>query len=77
MNAADAVLNGNGSAGETGNQAEVLNQIMTFLHAKNPEEIKFNQERLKELIGHTPLQVCMGAIWGVISAFITYNLFYI
>ena len=50
---------------------------MTFLHAKNPEEIKFNQERLKELIGHTPLQVCMGAIWGVISAFITYNLFYI
>ena len=62
---------------ETGNQAEVLNQIMTFLHAKNPEEIKFNQERLKELIGHTPLHVCMGAIWGVISAFITYNLFYI
>ena len=50
---------------ETGNQAEVLNQIMTFLHAKNPEEIKFNQEKLKELVGHTPLQVCMGALLGI------------
>lgn len=61
---------------ETGNQAEVLNQIMTFLSATNPNEIKFTQENLKELIGHTPIQVAVGAIFGVITSLITYNFFY-
>ena len=61
---------------ETGNQAEVLNQIMSFLKIENPGEIKFTQENLKELIGHTPLQVIIGAIWGIITAFITMMFFF-
>jgi acid phosphatase family membrane protein YuiD len=27
------------------------------------------EEKLKEFVGHTPLQVCMGAILGVIIGF--------
>ena len=27
--------------------------------------IKADQEKLKELVGHTPLQVCMGALLGI------------
>ncbi|MBQ0027253.1 MAG: divergent PAP2 family protein [Lachnospiraceae bacterium] len=61
---------------ETGNQAEVLNQIMSFLKVENPGEIKFTQENLKELIGHTPLQVLIGAILGIATAFITMPLFF-
>jgi len=60
---------------ETGNQAEVLNQIMHFLKTENPGEIKFDQENLKELIGHTPLQVGVGALFGIIVAFITRAIF--
>ena len=33
-------------------------------------------EKLKELVGHTPLQVLMGAILGIIIAFIVMNLYH-
>ena len=46
-----------------GKQAEVLNQILDdFYHAE------FNRERLKELLGHTPVEVLAGAAIGVIVA---------
>lgn len=45
-----------------GKQAEVLNQLVDRLYP-NPN---FRQERLKELIGHTPLEVCGGVIVGII-----------
>lgn len=61
---------------ETGNQAEVLNQIMQFLSSSNPGEIKFTQENLKELIGHTPLQVLIGAFFGIMVGFATFPLFH-
>lgn len=47
---------------ETGKQSKVLNYIM-----KNWDEVKpelFEQE-LKELLGHTPLQVLVGAMLGI------------
>ncbi|MBO5305561.1 MAG: divergent PAP2 family protein [Clostridia bacterium] len=50
---------------ETGKQAKVINKLVEELFsgkAKNP------QENLKELIGHTPLQVFMGAILGCLVA---------
>lgn len=50
---------------ETGTQAAVLNQIMNFLNAEHPEKLLFSEENLKELIGHTPLQVFMGALLGI------------
>lgn len=44
-----------------GKQAKVLNQIMEeFLQHED-----FNEERLKELLGHTPIQVLAGLLLGV------------
>lgn len=47
---------------ETGKQAKVLNQLLRSWGEGRPE--KFEAE-LKELIGHTPLQVAVGAVLGV------------
>jgi len=44
----------------TGEQAKVLNRIILEFF----EEIKIKHERLKELIGHTPFEVIVGAIIG-------------
>lgn len=61
---------------ETGNQAEILNQIMEFFRLPENGEFKleFDQEQLKVLIGHTPLQVLCGAILGMIVGFISMRL---
>ncbi|MDO4966197.1 MAG: divergent PAP2 family protein [Lachnospiraceae bacterium] len=61
---------------ETGTQAVVINEIIAYL--SNPadpryKDPKFSEEKLKELIGHTPLQVVFGAILGVIVAIVAYN----
>ncbi len=44
-----------------GKQAKLLNQIVDELFQEKPE---FNEDRLKELLGHTPVQVIMGSILG-------------
>ncbi|XP_031478579.1 uncharacterized protein LOC116249584 isoform X1 [Nymphaea colorata] len=52
-----------------GRQAEVLNQIVYEL----PEEHPLSESRpLRELIGHTPLQVVAGAVLGIFTAFVSY-----
>lgn len=61
---------------ETGTQAVILNEIMDYLNdPSNPryKDPEFSQEKLKELIGHTPLQVCFGALLGIIVAIISYT----
>ena len=51
---------------ETGKQGRVLNEMLEiFLNMGN--EIS-PEAKLKELVGHTPLQVLMGAILGIIIA---------
>ena len=45
-----------------GKQAEVLNQLVERLSPS----LNFDQERLKELIGHTPLEVLGGVSVGII-----------
>lgn len=52
-----------------GKQARVLNQII----ASEGKNINV-QEKLKELLGHTPLEVFVGAIVGVISGLILFNI---
>lgn len=49
-----------------GKQAQILNAIIDDFqkHKKDP----LNEERLKELIGHTPIEVFAGAILGIIVA---------
>ena len=48
---------------ETGKQAKLLNSILSENPLKLSAEVL--QERLKEYVGHTPLQVFAGAILGI------------
>ena len=52
---------------ETGEQAKILNRITKELFSGKPEEINTG---LKELVGHTPFQVLIGAIVGVTTAIV-------
>ena len=45
-----------------GKQARILNQMIDELFSEKHE---FNEERLKELLGHTPFQVIVGSVLGV------------
>ncbi|WP_310481846.1 divergent PAP2 family protein [Chamaesiphon sp. VAR_48_metabat_403] len=45
-----------------GKQARILNQMVDELFS---EDHKFNEEKLKELLGHTPVQVIAGSILGI------------
>ncbi|MBR6358226.1 MAG: divergent PAP2 family protein [Lachnospiraceae bacterium] len=53
---------------ETGKQAVVIKQITEYLEAIQQGTLtpEFEEEKLKELVGHTPLQVGMGAILGTL-----------
>jgi acid phosphatase family membrane protein YuiD len=51
---------------ETGIQAKVLNEMMELLTNMGKEMSA--EDKLKELVGHTPLQVLMGAILGILIA---------
>ncbi len=44
-----------------GKQARVLNIIISDINRKD-----FNPERLKELLGHTPIEVFIGSLFGII-----------
>ncbi len=59
---------------ETGIQAKVLNNLMELL-ADIHNELMPIDEKLKEFVGHTPLQVVAGAILGLVIACTT-HLFY-
>jgi len=49
---------------EAGKQAAVINQIIAVLEDPNLNP----EERLKEILGHTPLQVLAGGILGILVA---------
>jgi acid phosphatase family membrane protein YuiD len=51
-----------------GKQARILNQIVDELFSG--DHAKFNEERLKELLGHTPVQVIAGSILGIVVSWI-------
>ena len=48
---------------EAGAHAKMLNQMVKDLFSGDPD---YAQTALKELIGHTPLQVIMGALLGIV-----------
>ncbi|MEO7018959.1 MAG: divergent PAP2 family protein [Ktedonobacteraceae bacterium] len=45
-------------------QARILNQMIDEAHQGKP----FAEKRLRELIGHTPIQVLVGAVLGIVIA---------
>ncbi len=51
----------------TGSQARILNRVMEDIYWKG----KIQEARLKELIGHTPIEVIMGSIIGILIAIIS------
>ena len=51
---------------ETGKQAKIINELVEHLKDKRIAD----EEKLKEFVGHTPLQVLCGAVLGVIVAII-------
>ena len=53
---------------ETGKQAKLLNSILSENPLKLNAEVL--QEKLKEYVGHTPLQVVAGAILGICIALV-------
>ena len=59
---------------ETGIQAKVLNDLMELLKDIH-NEIMPMDEKLKEFVGHTPLQVVAGALLGFIIACTTHLFF--
>ncbi len=50
----------------TGKQAAILNKVLDDIYWKG----KIEEDRLKELIGHTPIEVLMGSIIGILLAII-------
>ncbi len=49
-----------------GKMATVLNRLVDDIYAgKSP---KFPHEKLRELLGHTPIEVLMGALMGIATA---------
>jgi acid phosphatase family membrane protein YuiD len=52
-----------------GQQAKILNEIMDDLNRNKPVP----QRRLKELLGHTPVQVFVGAFLGIGIALLMYQ----
>ncbi len=50
---------------ETGEQAKVINRITKELFSGKAEDINMG---LKELVGHTPFQVLMGGLLGIVVA---------
>ncbi len=59
---------------ETGKQGRVLNEMLeVFTNMGNRISA---EERLKEFVGHTPLQVLMGALLGIIIALFVGNVYY-
>ena len=52
---------------ETGEQSKIINRIVREIFTGSPEEMNTG---LKELVGHTPFQVLMGALLGVAVALV-------
>jgi len=52
-----------------GVQAGILNRIIDDLH----ENRKITEQRLKELVGHTPVEVFVGAILGTVISILFYR----
>ena len=61
------MIDASGVRYETGKQAQILNKLMKELFSPENTPAEFNT-KLKELVGHTPIQVVMGALLGIACA---------
>ena len=56
---------------ETGIQAQLLNDMLKIFEDMGRKELTAH-EKLKEFVGHTPLQVIIGALLGILIAILCY-----
>lgn len=56
---------------ETGIQAQLLNDMLKLFEDMGRKELSAH-EKLKEFVGHTPLQVIIGAFLGILIAILAY-----
>ncbi len=59
---------------ETGKQAAVLNDLMDIIDMLTTE--KLPEVKLKEFVGHTPIQVLAGMFVGISNAVFMYNIIF-
>lgn len=57
---------------ETGIQAKLLNDMLKTFEDMGRSELS-TYDKLKEFVGHTPLQVLAGAILGILIAVLMYS----
>lgn len=57
---------------ETGIQAQLLNDMIKVFEDMGRKELS-THDKLKEFVGHTPLQVLVGAILGILTAILLYQ----
>ena len=60
------LMDAHGFRRSAGKQAEILNMVLDDIYWKK----KIKEERLKELLGHTPVEVLIGATIGILVAII-------
>ena len=56
-----------------GKQAEILNKIIDDIYSTGRVKV----EKLKEILGHDPLEVCAGAALAIVMTVITYYVYFI
>lgn len=62
------IFDAQGVRRSTGQQATILNQILDDIYFKG----KIQEDRLKELVGHTPIQVFAGIAVGLAVTFLMF-----
>ncbi len=60
------IFDAQGVRRSTGKQAEILNKMMNDIYWKH----RIQEDRLKELLGHAPLEVLVGTLTGIAIAFL-------
>ena len=59
---------------ETGKQAEVLNDLIEIIDVLTTE--KLPEVKLKEFVGHTPIQVLAGILVGLLNAWVMHRVLF-
>ena len=59
---------------ETGKQAVVIKAITKSLKSLSSE--KLPEIKLKDFVGHSPIQVAVGILLGIVNAFVMYQIFF-
>ena len=60
---------------ETGKQAAVINDLIEAFNDLSKTDV-LPEEKLKEFVGHTPIQVLVGSLIGVANAFVMYAIWF-